>query len=109
MKTLTLLDNELVFGEHGPYAQQLLSDTIGKVVRYTLKPGQAMDETHAPFMPRYFIVMQGEGLFKTADNDSGEKVGPGSMVIFAPREDNTIQALDTDLVVVGFLHWPTGG
>ena len=109
MKTITLLDDELVFGDQGPYAQQLLSDTIGKIVRYTLKPGQEMDETHAPFMPRYFMVMQGEGLFKTADNDAGEKVGAGSLVVFAPREDNTIQALDNDLVVVGFLHWPTGG
>lgn len=109
MKTITLLDDELVFGDNGPYTQQLLSDTIGKIVRYTLKPGQELDETHAPYTPRYFMVLQGEGLFKTADNDNGVKVGSGSLVVFAPREDNTIQALDNDLVVIGFLHWPTGG
>jgi quercetin dioxygenase-like cupin family protein len=98
-----------VFGNEGPYAQQLLSDTIGKIVRYTLKPGQQLDETHAPFMPRYFMVMQGEGVFKGADDGDAVTCGPGSLVIFGSKEDNSIQAVDSELVVIGFLHWPTAG
>lgn len=107
MKTISLME-DLVFGEKGPYSQQLNSDQIGKIVRYTLKPGQELDETHAPFMPRYFVVLRGEGLFKSEDGEE-RKVGPGSVVIFAPKEENTIAALDEELVVIGFLYWATGG
>ncbi len=107
VKVIATMEN-LVFGDEGPYAQQLVSDQIGKIVRYTLKPGQELDETHAPFMPRYFMVEKGEGIFKTDDGDE-QKVGPGAVVIFPPKEDSTITATDSDLVVIGFLFWATGG
>lgn len=108
MKTIKLLDKELVFGDNGPYTQQLLSNQLGKVVRYTLKPGQELDETHAPFMPRYFLVVKGQGMFISEDGDEAV-CGPESLVIFDPREENSIKAIDEDLVVLGFLFWPTGG
>lgn len=108
MKTLKLLDQELVFGDNGPYTQQLLSNQLGKVVRYTLKPGQELDETHAPFMPRYFLVIKGRGMFISEDGDEAT-CGPDSLIVFDPREENTIRALDEDLVVLGFLFWPTAG
>ncbi|MBL8164560.1 MAG: cupin domain-containing protein [Anaerolineae bacterium] len=107
MKTISLMD-DLVFGEQGPYAQQLNSDQLGKIVRYTLKPGQELDETHAPFMPRYFVVLKGTGVFKS-ENGEEQRVGPGSVVIFAPKEENSIAATDEDVVVIGFLYWATGG
>lgn len=108
MKIINIFDNELVFGDKGPYTQQLQSDQIGKIVRYTIKAGQELDETHAPFMPRYFMVVKGNGLF-ISENGAQEKVGPDSVVVFEPKEENTIQATDEDLVVIGFLFWPTGG
>lgn len=107
MKTIQALE-ELAFSDKGPFAQQLSSDDVGKIVRYTLKPGQELDETHAPFLPRHFIVLKGEGVFK---NEAGteQQCGPGSVIVFNPKEDNTIIASGDDLVVLGFLYWASGG
>lgn len=107
MKTIHVLE-ELTFSDMGPYAQQLNSDDVGKIVRYTLKPGQELDETHAPFLPRHFVVLKGEGIFK---NEGGEEIrcSPGSVVVFSPKEENSIIAVDGELVVIGFLYWASGG
>lgn len=107
MKVLNALDHT-VFGEHGPYAQQLNSDQIGKIVRYTLKPGQELDETHAPFLPRYFVVLQGSGMFISEDG-SMKQCSVGDLIVFDPKEENSIKADTEDLVVIGFLFWATGG
>jgi quercetin dioxygenase-like cupin family protein len=107
MKTLDVMEN-LVFGEEGPYAQQLISDEIGKIVRYTLKQGQELDETHAPFLPRYFVVVKGEAVF-TSETGEEKRCGEGCLVRFGPREENSIQAVTEEVVVVGFLHWATAG
>lgn len=107
MKTIHIND-DLVFGEKGPYGQQLVSDQIGKIVRYTLKKDQELDEMNAPFQPRYYVVLHGEGLFKSEDGEE-QRCGPGSLVVFAPKEENSILAISDELVVIGFLHWPTGG
>ncbi|MDX1993198.1 MAG: hypothetical protein SF029_12465 [bacterium] len=107
MRVVNAHDN-LVFGEEGPYAQQLNSDQMGKIVRYTLKPGQEMDETHAPFLPRYFVVLSGTGTFVSEDGEQRD-CGPGTVVVFGPKEENTIQALSEELVVLGFLFWASAG
>jgi len=107
VKVIDMNDN-LMFGDEGPLAQQMHSDEIGKIVRYTIEMGQELDETHAPFIPRYFLVLKGEGLF-VSENGHEQRCGPGTMVVFAPKEDNTIKADSEQLVVVGFLYWATGG
>lgn len=107
MKTIQVLD-ELVFGDQGPYAQQLSSDHMGKIVRYTLKKDQELDEGHAPFLPRHFVVLKGEGIFTNEAGDE-KRCGPGSVILFNPKEDNTIRAVDGELVVIGFLYWASAG
>lgn len=107
MKTIHLTD-DLVFSDNGPYTQQLLSDQIGKINRFTLKKGQGLDEPHAPYQPRYYVVVSGEVLFKGANQET-EVCGPGSLVIFAPKEQNSLIAQSDEAVVIGFLHWMTGG
>lgn len=107
MKVVNTLEN-YVFGEAGPYAQQLNSDQMGKIVRYTLKPGQELDETHAPFLPRYFVVVQGSGMFISEDG-SMKECGPGSIILFDPKEENSIKADNEELIVLGFLFWASGG
>ena len=107
MKTIDALE-ELAFSDLGPYSQQLYSDDIGKIVRYTLKPGQELDETHDLYLPRHFVVLRGEGVFKN-EAGSEQQCGPGTVIVFDPKEDNTIQASSEELVVLGFLYWAVGG
>lgn len=107
MKILNALE-ELAFSDKGPYAQQLNSDDVGKIVRYTLKPNQELDETHAPYLPRHFVVLKGEGIFKNEAGDQ-QQCGPGTVIVFDRKEDNSIQAVGGELVVIGFLYWASGG
>jgi quercetin dioxygenase-like cupin family protein len=107
MKTMQALEN-LAFSDQGPFAQQIHMDEIGKIVRYTLKPGQELEETHAPFIPRNFIVLKGTGSFKSAAGEV-QHCGPGTVIVFERKEENIIQALEEELVVIGFLYWAVGG
>ena len=66
MKTLVLL-NDLVFDDERPHAEPLLTDVTGRVLRFTLKPGQHIREHCAPHSPVHIIVMQGEGMFAGAN------------------------------------------
>ena len=102
MKRMALLDN-LQFREPDPFAEPLWVDENGRVLRFMLKPGQHIREHHAPSSPFYAIVLQGEGLFSGGDGQE-EKVGPQSLLIFDPGENHSIQALDEELVFIGFLH-----
>lgn len=102
MKTMRLLD-ELEFRDKNPEAQPLYVDRNGRVLRFTLKPGQSIKEHHAPDSPLYAVVLKGKGMFAGGD-EKEELFGPYSLLIFDPGENHSIRALDEDLVFVGFLH-----
>lgn len=102
MKEVALLDN-LQFHDRNPYAEPLLVNENGRVLRFMLKPGQHIREHNAPSSPFYVVVLKGVGLFSGRDREE-QKVGPQSLLIFDPGEDHTIRALDEELVFVGFLH-----
>lgn len=102
MKKVALLDN-LQFKTSDPHAEPLWVDENGRVLRFTLKPGQDIREHNAPSSPFYVVVLKGEGLFSGGDGEE-QKVGPQSLLIFEPGEDHAIRALDEELVFVGFLH-----
>ena len=88
MKTVQLLEN-LEFHDKDPYAQPLHVAKTGRILRFTLKPGQEVVEHSAPDSPVYLKEAQ---------------FGPNSLLIFEPGEEHSIRAEDEELVLIAFLH-----
>lgn len=102
MKTIQLLEN-LEFSDKGAHAQPLYVDRNGRAIRFMLKPGQSIREHNAPSSPVYIVVLKGHGMFAGGDGKA-EQFGPNALLIFDPRENHLIRALDDDLVFVGFFR-----
>ena len=66
MKTLQLL-GDLEFHDAEAHAQPLFVDKNGRVLRFTLKPGQSIKEHKAPNSPFYVVVLKGQGMFSGGD------------------------------------------
>lgn len=105
MKTITLLENR-EFQNKDPYAQPLFADKTGRVLRFTLQPGQSIREHNAPDSPFYIVVLKGQGMFTGSDGQE-QQCGPNSLLIFEPGENHVTRALEEELVFVGFLHGAT--
>ena len=106
MRTTQLLE-DLEFHERAPYAQPLYVGEHGRVLRFTLKPGQSIREHDAPHSPFYVVVLKGRGVFAGGDGKD-QQFGPNALLIFDPGELHTVRALDEELVFVGFLHGAPG-
>jgi quercetin dioxygenase-like cupin family protein len=102
MKSLSLLEN-LEFRATSPYAEPLFVSDEARILRFTLRPGQVVQEHNAPRSPVFVTVLQGQGLFAGADG-VGQPFGPNSLVIFDAGENHSIRALNEDLVVLVFLR-----
>ena len=102
MKSMNLLD-ELQFRDQNPYAEPLLVDEMGRILRFTLKPGQVIREHNAPKSPFYAVVLKGHGVFAGGDGEA-RRFGPHTLLVFDPGENHMIRAEDEELVFVGFLH-----
>jgi len=102
MKTLPLL-TELSFDEKRPHAEPLLFDNSGRVLRFSLKPGQCVREHCAPHSPVHIVVLVGKGMFAGEDGHE-HLLGVGELVVFEAGELHRVRALDEDLVFVAFLH-----
>jgi quercetin dioxygenase-like cupin family protein len=103
----TYLQESLEFHDDHPYAQPLYVDENGRVIRFTLKPGQSIVEHNAPSSPFYVVVIKGRGMFSGADGVERE-FGPNAILIFDKSENHAVRALDEELVFVGFLHGVEG-
>ena len=101
MQTAQLLA-DLVFHDKNANAQPLFVDQQGRILRFTLKPGQRIREHNAPHSPFYGVVLKGEGMFAGGDGKE-QRLGPNSLLIFAQGENHQIRALDEELVFIGFL------
>jgi quercetin dioxygenase-like cupin family protein len=106
MRSTYLLEN-LEFHDDHPYAQPLYVDENGRVIRFTLKPGQSIVEHNAPSSPFYAVVIKGRGMFSGADGVERE-FGPNAILIFDKSENHTVRALNEEFVFVGFLHGVEG-
>lgn len=106
MKTMQLLEG-LEFTDKAPNSEPLFVDAHGRVLRFTLKPGQSIREHNAPHSPFYVVVLQGHGMFTGGDGHE-QQLGPNSLLIFDPAESHVIRAVDEELVFVGFLHGVPG-
>lgn len=102
MRTEQLLER-LNFRDDHPYSEPLFVDAHGRILRFTLKPGQSIAEHNAPHSPFYVVVLEGHGIFSGHDGKE-QQVGPNTLLIFDPAENHAIRALDENLVFVGFLQ-----
>lgn len=99
---MQLLEN-LEFDNERPHAQALWVDRNGRVLRFTLGPGEGLMKHEVPDSPFYVVVLKGRGMFSGADEQEQE-VGPNSLLIFDVGEWHSVRALDEEFVFVGFLH-----
>jgi quercetin dioxygenase-like cupin family protein len=106
MRTTQLLEG-LEFRDSDPYAQPLYVDEHGRVLRFTLKPGQSISDHAAPHSPFYIVVLKGRGAFAGGDGKE-QQFERNALLIFEPGEHHTVRALDEELVFVGFLHGVPG-
>ncbi|MCW5875336.1 MAG: cupin domain-containing protein [Anaerolineales bacterium] len=102
MKSLALLDN-LVFKDENPNAEPILVDSSGRIIRFTLKPGQSIREHKAPSSPLFIVVLQGRGRFTGGDGQPAE-FGPHSLLVFDVGETHAVEALDEELVFLAILR-----
>lgn len=102
MQSIQLYEN-IVFHNQDPYAEPLFVDGSGRILRFTLKPGQSVQEHTAPHSPVYIVVLKGIGIFAGGDSEE-QRFGPGTLLIFDTGEPHAIRADDEDLVFVAFLQ-----
>ena len=102
MQTHSLLE-ALEFHEEHPFAQPLLVNKDGRILRFMLKPGQSIEEHNAPHSPFYVVILQGKGMFAGADGIEKE-YGSDSLLTFDTGEMHSVRALDEPLIFLGFLQ-----
>lgn len=102
MKSLQLLEH-LEFHDKNPFAEPLHVDKVGRVLRFTLKPGQQVIEHNAPESPVYLVLLKGRGLFAGGDGQE-QSFGPDTLLIFDPGENHSIRAVDEEVVFMAILH-----
>jgi quercetin dioxygenase-like cupin family protein len=93
----------LEFDEKRAHAVPLFVDEAGRVLCFTLRPGQSLKEHDAPSSPLYFVVLKGHGIFAGGDGEEQE-LGPHSLVVLDRGEVHSVRALEDDLVFVAFMH-----
>ena len=101
------LTESVEFHEEHPYSQPLFVSEWGRVLRFSLNPGQSIREHGTPHSPFFAVVLEGEGMFAGEDGQE-QRFGPQSLLIFAPGERHAVRALDQKLVFVGFLQGVAG-
>lgn len=95
------------FRENSANSQPLYVDAHGRILRFSLKPGQSISEHKAANSPFYVIILKGRGIFTGGDRFERE-FGPDTLIVFDPEEIHSIRALDEELVFLGILHGVAG-
>lgn len=105
MKTIPLLDG-VTYREGDPLGQPLYIDhaaLTGRILRFSMRPGQVMRQHHAPHSPVYIVVLAGHGFFSGGDGKE-QLCGPNTLLVFDVGETHGVRADKEDLVFVTFLH-----
>ena len=102
MKSTQLLE-KLEFHDKTPYAEPLYVAADGRILRFTLRPGQSVKEHQAPHSPVYIVVLKGYGMFAGADGKE-QRFGPNALLVFDAGEIHSARALDEEFIFVTFLH-----
>lgn len=102
MKSSNLLE-QLEFHDADPFAEPLLVNSEGRILRWMLKPGQSIMKHRVPSSPFYAIILKGRGMF-ASNEEPEQEFGPNTLLIFETNEAHTVRALDEELIFVGFLQ-----
>ena len=102
LRKTALLEN-LVFHEKKANSEPLLVDEHARLLRFTLKPGQSIDEHNAPGSAFYAIILRGEGVF-TDGRGNAHAVKPADLLVFDVAENHSVQAGNADFVFLGILQ-----
>ncbi len=105
MESFQLLEG-LQFHSKAPNAEPLHVDPDGRVLRFTLEPGQSIREHQVPSSPFFVVILEGHGAFSGKEG-AEQEFGPDTLLVFNPGEEHTVRAIDR-LVFVGFLHGAPG-
>jgi quercetin dioxygenase-like cupin family protein len=100
---IVALHENLIYHDDNAYAEPLHVAKTGRILRFTLRPGQVIREHMAPSSPLYLVVLQGMGWFSGADGRE-QQAGPGTLLIFDVAEEHVVRAQDEPLVFLAFLH-----
>lgn len=106
MLSIALHEN-VVFHDRDPFAEPLLVDAAGRILRFALKPGQSVKEHVSPHSPVYLVVLEGVGVFSGGDGQE-QRRGAGTLLVVAAGEAHAIRAEDEELVFLAFLHGVPG-
>jgi len=106
MKVFPLLDN-LQFHDQNAHAEPISVSETGRILRFTLRPGQSVREHNAPHSPVHIVVLKGHGLFAGPDGRE-QQCSPHTLLVFEPGENHAIRAMDEELVFVAFLQGALG-
>jgi quercetin dioxygenase-like cupin family protein len=106
MKAMQLMEG-WVFNDKNPNAEPLFVAPDGRILRFALRPGQAVREHSAPHSPVYVVLLKGQGMFAGADGKERE-FGPNTLLTFDAGETHSIRAVDEELVFVTFLREAPG-
>ena len=96
------LSSNWKFSDKNAHAEPLYVSQNGRVILFTLEPGQTIREHNAPSSPFYAVIIDGKGYF-TGREEKEQLVSPGNLVIFDPGENHSIRAIE-ELVFIGILH-----
>jgi quercetin dioxygenase-like cupin family protein len=102
LKVLHLLD-DIKFDDLNAHAEPLHVDKLGRVIVFSLRPGQVVQEHAAPSSPVYIVVLKGRGLF-SGGSGVEQQLHANDMVLFNPGEQHAIRAVDEDLIFLLLLH-----
>jgi quercetin dioxygenase-like cupin family protein len=102
MKAMQLLSN-LQFHDTNPNADPLYVDRYGRVILFTLKPGQSIKGHTVPHSPFYAMVVKGHGFFVGKDGQE-KRFGPDDLVIFDPGEEHVVRADGEEFAFVGWMY-----
>ncbi len=106
MKAVQLLEN-IEWNDKNAHAQPLFVAATGRILRFTLRPGQTVREHEAPHSPVYIMVLKGKGMFAGGDGIE-QPFGPNSLLLFDPGETHSIRAVDEEVICAVFLHGAPG-
>ncbi len=97
------LEEKQEFNDKHAHAEPLHVDQNGRVILFSLQPGQSIREHNAPSSPFYAVILSGHGKFSGGDGVE-HTLGPNTLLVFDPGENHSISAQGESLVFIGFLH-----
>lgn len=106
MKSVKLLES-LEFDDAKAHSQPLLVAPDGRILRFTLRPGQALKEHQAPHSPVYVVTLKGQGMYAGGDGKE-QPFGPNALLMFEAGESHSIRAVNEEVVFVTFLREAPG-